>query len=150
MTEQPDQFREDSRKQAIKSAQEGQTLLKQDMDWSLRAGRYGWGKATIGEVNDIFLQKTEQAYQEIKMFQSKQAGEKEKLKDQKLLKVQEEVMNGIRKRFDLMMSISVVESPTKKKDDKVSTNADLMELQSRGLTLMKSIDVQSLVYQALP
>ena len=150
MTEQPDQFREDSRKQAIKSAQEGQTLLKQDMDWSLRAGRYGWGKATIGEVNDIFLQKTEQAYQEIKMLQSKQAGEKAELNNKTLLKVQEKVMSGIRDRFDLMMSISVVESPTKKKDDKVSTNADLMELQSRGLTLMKSIDVQSLVYQALP
>ena len=150
MTEKPDQFHEDSKKQAIKSAQEGQTLLKQDMDWSIRAGRYGWGKATIGEVNDIFLQKTEQAYQEIKMLQSKQAGEKAELNNKTLLKVQEKVMSGIRDRFDLMMSISVVESPTGKKDDQVSTNADLMVLQERGLTLMKSIDVQNLVYQALP
>ncbi len=150
MADTPDKFREDARKATVKAAQEGQTLLGQDMDFSTRYARFGWGKAAIGEVNSIFIQKTEQARKEFQMLQASQAGEKASLNSKVILDTQKVVMDRIRESFHLMMSISVVESPTGKKDDKVSTNLDLMALQEKGLTMMKAIDVRTLVYNTLP
>lgn len=148
--EQSSTFETRLKEQSSSALKDSEALIHTNLDWATREQRSDWGKVAETRLKGIFAEKAAEVEKAIALIQSRQLAEVAGLNETQLLGRHKAILGSLMTRFDLMMKVTAVESPTGKQDSTISSNADLYALREQGIALLESIDVQGLVYQNLP
>lgn len=124
--------------------------FEQKMAWFERASS-DWGQLAANRIPAVLKAKADQVTDEIRKIEESQMGELDDTVRTRLKDIQQKTFGFVQKRVLLMVEIAAMQAENKPlgTDKTVSSDSELAELRE-VTTLIERIDVQQMVYDALP
>lgn len=140
-------FDQELEKQKMEGVQAMEMTVEEKIAWSFRStNEHAQAAANISLILNLKAQK---ATEEIKQIRNMQTHELKESERQMLLEIHRIVLSSIQARAQLALDMSTLPAPEGTNDDMVSSESEI-PLVNTFNTLLGQMDVEYLVYEALP